>query len=87
MEYRKEILKSKYYIEKIIKFEYKKHTYTMDILYNAHKNVTMIIVHKYGNIVPINTPIAKYTFMYHTKCLNVQQHINNFIIELKEQGI
>ena len=74
----------KYHTKKEGSFIYKKQKYYIVIRYDHLKDITSVNIWivKDGYL-----GIRKSHFMYHTKCLNVQQHINNFIIELKEQGI
>ena len=86
MIFHKETKKSKFGVDKLVYFTYRCRDYSMQIHYQKKIDRTSICFYKLskGND---NYTYTKSTFMYHTKCLNVQQHINNFIIELKEKGL
>lgn len=86
MIFHKETKKSKFGIDKLVYFTYRGRDYTMYIHYQKKTDRTSVSFFKTSvNYRDLEMP--KSTFMYHTKCLNVQQHINNFIIELKEKGL
>lgn len=73
------------YSSKTVEFKYKKIDYYMDIHYNKLCNTTIISIFKDDGNLFLSCRLSHW--VYHTKCLNVQQHINNFIIELKEKLI
>ena len=68
-----------------IHFKYRNEHFVLHHTYDSNKYVTECIFKHQKLRRTIHIP--KISYMYHTRCLNVQQHINNFIIELKEQVI
>lgn len=73
------------YTSKSVEFTYKKRSYYMNVHYNKVCNTTLVSIYKDNDELFLTCRLSH--FAYHTKCLNVQQHINNFIIELKEKLI
>ena len=71
-----------YGVEKLVHFKYKKYIFRMTLTYRAFKNTTYIEYICVKGDKDRRVPKIKYC--YHTKTLNIQQHINNLIIDVKE---